>query len=277
MASNPKSTDISETPTESPLQVVTHQIVEAALGEIRTRYTKERYHNPEHTGMVVAEAVELGKNLESQYRLSEKERCLLQLAAAAHDVRYDKNPRLPGYDGENEKDSAGWIETHMRAHYPDIFNEADIQMVRTAVLATRARPHPSYNPETGWSAETTIQQNVGEGGSAPTHLIAQLLCDADLSGFGRPWDTYTDTMTGYYLELNPNGGTEKTWRAYLEFQNILLTNRRYFTQVARDRYGQNLLENIGKTTHILNHRDSFTTCFKDMERRAGTIPKNPEN
>jgi hypothetical protein len=248
------------------LSTATDQIVAQAIEEIRTMYQRERYHNVEHSTFVHTEAMILAEALPLEYKLTQKERALLMIVSATHDVRYDHNPRVATYNGENEKEAAAWVAEQMRAH-PETFDANDIDTAVYAILATRARPHPART-STGWEPTTTIQQNVGESGKPPLHIVAQLLCDADLAGLGSPWETQQDTMTGYYLELNPEGGTLETWREYLHLQQLLLQNRSYFTAVAQGRYGPHTLENMAKIQTILRNPSDLEQTYKKMLNRA---------
>lgn len=248
------------------LEAATEQIIADAQTEIGARYEREPYHNPPHSQFVEMEGAALAATLPPEYQLNRKEHCLLRLAASAHDVWYE-NPRYDGYDGKNERQSAAWLAAKMR-EYPEVFDENDITITTLAIMGTWARLHPSRQKDQPWAVETTIQQNVGENGQRPRHIIAQLLCDADLAGLGSPWETQWGTMTGYYLELNPTGGSLETWREYLQLQRLILKNRQYYTPAAQERYRQNLLENLGRVQAILGSQDELERTHQVALERA---------
>lgn len=253
------------------LEDIKEAIMAEALEEIRTLYSHERYHNPEHSALVHHNALRLAEALPPDQQLTLKEMALLELVATAHDVRYNHDPRHPDYHGQNEMEAAMWLVEKMQQH-PDIFDRTDCVIAHHAILSTYAKPMPGRRPD-GWSDETTIQQNSFIPRAAPDHLIGRLLCDADLSGLGSSWEIYNETSSGYYLELYPDGGTLNNWIDYLNLQQLLLENRVYYTGVAQEMYQENLRMNLLRTKSILADESLISSSHETILRLAANKKK----
>lgn len=130
-------------------------VARAGAGELDRRYAEShrRYHNGDHVTAVVRDSAVLAEQL----ALPARERAVLALAAAAHDVVYDGKP------GDDERRSADWAHDWLtRAGV----GEPDCLRVATLILATIAHNAPSAD------------------------LTALALLDADLAVLGADTATY---------------------------------------------------------------------------------------
>jgi predicted metal-dependent HD superfamily phosphohydrolase len=152
-----------------------------------------RYHAIQHTFEDVLPAAE---RLAELAGLSEEERLLLHTAALYHDIGY-----IEAYD-QNEAIAARIAqETLPRFGY----QPGQIGIIAQAILATRF-------PQ------------------SPKTYLESLLCDADLDTLGR--DDYFDTGRDLWQELKERG-RELSRREWHERQIKLLSEHRYFTEVAQ--------------------------------------------
>lgn len=147
-----------------------------AAADLEARYGQghRRYHGSSH----VLSALRSADDLAGELGLAERERALLTLAVAAHDVVYR------GVHGQDEADSAGWARDALAACGLD---PLDVEVVAAAVLAT-----------------------TGHTGAAGDPVLDCLL-DADLSILGAAPDVYAGYQAGVRAEYGHL--EEAAWRA----------------------------------------------------------------
>ena len=151
-------------------------VAHTAAAELAARYAEphRHYHNTTHVQAVIRDSAILAEDL----RLSEVERALLTLAAAAHDVIYDGQP------GDDERRSAAWARGWLARAGVDDTHGARVESL---VLATIAHSAP------------------------PEDRVALALLDADLAILGSDpatYDRYRTAVREEYAALD-----EETWRA----------------------------------------------------------------
>jgi predicted metal-dependent HD superfamily phosphohydrolase len=181
----------------------------ASEAELRTRYAEphRHYHNLEHIHAVIRDSTLLAQDL----GLSEVDRCLLTLAAAAHDVVYNGQP------GQDERDSATWARTHLlRAGLP----EPHATRVEALILATATHTAP------------------------PGDLLAATLLDADLAILATDpttYDRYRHAVRKEYAHLDA-----PTWRTgrTTVMRNLLTRQPLYTTPAAQTRWEANAKANL---------------------------------
>jgi hypothetical protein len=263
--------DTGEEDVEDSLLVISQRettlltIKEAAINEMETRYNQNSYHNKAHALLVQSEATKLSNMV--RIEISTVEQQITELAAAAHDVRLDKNPRDSDYNGQNERAAAAWLRKKMEA--TGIFPEEEIQLAEKAIWATYTKPLPLPDKSGEWPEETRLHQNQMRLEENPPHLVSQILCDADLASLGLEWSIYWTNMTGFYYELNPDGGTPENWRKYLVMQTRILQHK-YYTEAARERYEDNLSSNQMRVKHMIDKEleESFTLIKKHAPKNV---------
>ena len=189
-------------------------ICDRAFEKIQNDYAELPYHNLSHTELVLQSALQLAEDR----GLPESERELLTLAACAHDVIQDRNPLSSDYNADNEQKSGEWLVSQMKQH-PEAFGGNDLRRAPIIINATYVKHR-----------EDGLHQSAQSG-----HQLSELLCDADLSALGSPWDIYEKKMKAYYKELHPNG-TPEDWKNYLKLQVSILLQHHYYTKEAQERF-----------------------------------------
>ena len=162
------------------------------------------FHNSTHTAQVVQAAEEIS----SGFKLTSQERELLLIAAWFHDSGYDK-----GAD-DHEARSADYAASFMASHG---YKEDDIALVRNCILDTRLS-------------------------NQPRHLLAEILCDADLSHLGKA--TFWDLSARLRLEKTRTRGIILTELEWVDQEIRFLQSHSYHTPVAFELY------NSEKQNHI---------------------------
>lgn len=180
------------------------------------------YHNSAHTQSVV-DAVKLVANSAS---VDEHDRLLLLIAASFHDYIHlgDANP-------DNEHHSAEQAMIKMREY--TIFDDSDISRVKAMILSTKCT-----------SKYPMLVQSPSE-----YDVCAKILCDADLSSFGEPYNVFIKSADRYFEELYPNSSkNHEEYRKYLLAEIVILNNHRFWTTAATD-----LFPNTKSNARTLNN------------------------
>lgn len=200
------------------------ELTKHALSEIARKYdsgdSRRPYHNTTHTLHVIGDVNTLGRLA----KLHSAENQLLQVAAAFHDVVHNGDD-----DPTNERKSADYAVKCMKG-YP-VFSKAHIKVVQKAILATKCiQKYPK------------ITQSPGKD------YMSQLVCDADLASFGKPFDEFYESAMYYFEELY-GAGHESTdqYAKYIQAEIVLLGNHEFWTNEANT-----LFPNIA--TNIVNLR-----------------------
>ncbi len=154
------------------------------------------FHSLEHISNV-ADAV-LG--IAEGYDLTAKECEILQLAAWFHDVGYGE-----GHKGHEERSSRIARDFLEKENYDEI----SIQRVEQAILSTKRS-------------------------SAPTTLIDQILCDADVSHLGSL--LYWDQCGRLRQELAVTQGIIMSEKEWFDFELHFMQQHEYYTEVARNQF-----------------------------------------
>ncbi len=191
------------------------QLIQYALESIEQRFglaskSPKPYHNIEHTSF----AIDSAKSLAKCSHLPQRDSLLLTVAAAFHDFVHNGDS-----DPANEQLSAEEAEKKMREH--PVFTSTDINRVRRMILATNCT-----------AKYPKIIQSPTED-----DVCAKILCDADLSSFGKPYEEFMASASYYFDELYP--GVEKDsdqYKRYLEAEIVILSNHEFWTTEASDMF-----------------------------------------
>lgn len=206
------------------------QLIQYAIGSIEQRYGIESkspkpYHNIEHTSF----AIESARSLAESLHLPQRDSLLLTVAAAFHDFVHNGDS-----DPDNEQLSADEAEKKMKEH--PVFTSTDINRVRRMILATDCTAkYPKI-----------IQSPTKDD------VCAKILCDADLSSFGKPYEEFMTSASYYFEELHP--GVEKDsdqYKRYLEAEIVILSNHEFWTTEASNMF-PHTAENIQKLQTAVN-------------------------
>jgi predicted metal-dependent HD superfamily phosphohydrolase len=192
------------------------RVADDAAADLVARYAEphRRYHDGAHVRAVSRDSAELAGEL----RLPARERAVLAVAAAAHDVVYAGQP------GEDERRSAAWARAWLeRAGV----GEADVARVESLVLATVTHSAPSSD------------------------LTAWVLLDADLAILGaRPadYDRYRRAVREEYAAFD-----DEAWRVGRSAVLSGLAARAplYATAAAQRRWETVARANIGRELESL--------------------------
>lgn len=157
---------------------------------------KYAYHNWEHACDVVASAKELAQG----YELSREDWEILMLAAWFHDLGYDQ-----GRIGHEERSCAYARDFLEKNGYP----AENAARVMACIEATKM-PHE------------------------PQTLLAELLCDADLSHLGNK--TYWDRCSRVRLELAQTQNWVMSDQDWADFELAFITNHDYHTEMGKALY-----------------------------------------
>jgi len=169
------------------------------------QFSKEYvFHDFPHTQNVVEAALLIG----NQYKLSDKELEILQLAGWFHDTGYYKNPE------NHEQISSELAEAFLENKgYP----AEEIQMVKGCIMATRL-------PQ------------------SPERLLEEILCDADLSHLGN--EQYWDRCGRLRQEMLLARNVIMSEQEWVDFELDFLMRHRYHTDVARSLYNKRKRKHI---------------------------------
>ncbi|QES87277.1 Pycsar system effector family protein [Rhizosphaericola mali] len=163
------------------------------------------YHNVRHTEAVVDAAIEMGEF----YHLSDRERSLLQVAAWFHDIGYFSK----GSDN-HESEGANMVEKFLQSLEMPI---EDIEIVKGCIDATR------------------MPQN-------PHNLFEKIICDADLSHFGK--EDFYEKSKLLKNEIEQSKNIEISKKDWIIGTITLMSGHQYFTDYAKKNYGEQALKNI---------------------------------
>ena len=193
------------------------ELISIALKRIANEYDEggpnfRAYHNTTHTTNAIESAQKLSEVAQAKARITDREAALCMLAAAYHDVVHNGDA-----DPENEQLSADFASTMMQSYTE--FTHDDIKRVQHMILATKCtQKYPR------------IVQSP-----APHDYPAKLLCDADLSSFGKPFDDFLGSSLSFFRELYPDPDDSQLSR-FLDAQIQLLSNHTYWTSEATEAY-----------------------------------------
>ena len=162
------------------------------------------FHDLPHTHNTVEAALLIG----NQYKLSDKELEMLQLAAWFHDTGYYKDPE------NHEQISCEIAETFLESHnYP----AEDIQAVKGCIMATRLPQRPE-------------------------RLLEEILCDADLSHLGN--EQYWDRCGRLRQEMLLARNVIMSEQEWVDFELDFMMRHRYHTDIARSLYNKRKRKHI---------------------------------
>ena len=183
------------------------------------------YHNVEHTSSAARSA----RLLANAIGLSQRDSLLLTIAAAFHDFVHRGDSDL-----DNERLSADEADKKMR-EYP-VFTDTDIDRVRRMILATHCTAkYPKI-------VQSPTEEDV----------LAKILCDADLSSFGKPYEEFMKSSDYYFKELYPGVDKDSVqYKKYLEAEIVILGNHEFWTTEASDMFPHSA-KNIQKLQKVVS-------------------------
>lgn len=196
----------------TPLAPACEELIEHARREIMTLYSPDgpsprAYHNITHTDNVVADVHLLATNAS----LNSDDNALLRLAAAYHDLVHNGDG-----DPDNELHSANRAVADMTAY--GCFDQIHIDLVRTAILATKCSSKYPKIVQTPHKDDT----------------FSQLLCDADLASFGKPYIEFITGANCFFNELYPELDlADIQYQRFINAEITLLSNHTFWTEHAR--------------------------------------------
>ena len=162
------------------------------------------FHDFPHTQNVVEAALLIG----NQYKLTDKELEMLQLAAWFHDTGYYKDPE------EHEALSSEIAEDFLTGEgYP----VEDINIVKGCIMATKL-------PQ------------------SPERLLEEILCDADLSHLGN--EQYWDRCGRLRQEMGLARKVVMSEQEWVDFELDFMMRHRYHTDVARSLFNKRKRKHI---------------------------------
>ncbi|MCG8329357.1 MAG: DUF5706 domain-containing protein [Chitinophagales bacterium] len=162
------------------------------------------FHDFPHTQNVVEAAVLIG----NQYKLTDKELEILQLAAWFHDTGYYKDPE------NHEQMSCELAEAFLSERgYP----EENILQLKGCIMATRLPQRPE-------------------------RLLEEILCDADLSHLGN--EQYWDRCGRLRQEMLLARNVIMSEQEWVDFELDFMMRHRYHTDVARSLYNKRKRKHI---------------------------------
>lgn len=169
------------------------------------------FHNLKHTENVAKAALEIGE----ASGLSTEELEIAQIAAWFHDIGY-----TVAYKG-HEKESIKMAEEFLRKNN---YAEEKISEIASCIEATK------------------MPQN-------PQNLLAQIVCDADLSHLGKK--KYFKWSESLRRELSESDIQKKSKQDWLELNIAFLEEHKYFTDYAKQNFNDRKLKNIKETKKLI--------------------------
>jgi len=188
------------------------ELIDIAQKRIKQEYGEggpnyHAYHNTAHTQSAIDAAVALCERAS----IPPRESGLCRLAVAFHDVVHNGDSAP-----DNEQLSADFASTMMKTSR--LFTSKDIKHVEHVILATKCvQKYPKI-----------IQSPL------PHDYLAKLVCDADLSSFGKPYEDFYNSAIAFYVELYGNKENPVQLRKYLEVELTLLSNHTFWTKEAEE-------------------------------------------
>ena len=174
------------------------------------------YHNATHTYDVVKGAIEIGE----ETRLTEEEMEILILAAWFHDVGYSEV----------------------------ITNHEDVSAaIALSFLSEKGYPDEKAARVCGCIMATKMPQS-------PKTTVEQVLCDADLLHLAS--DTFFDRTELLHQELITACGMKISDKEWMEKNISFIQSHRYFTNYAREKYGDAKRNNLKKVGEMLSSMKS---------------------
>jgi predicted metal-dependent HD superfamily phosphohydrolase len=176
------------------------------------------YHNTEHTNDVMRAAEAIGHAAQLQGKITELDVELLILAACYHDAEHGM------HGSDNEHESIHIVTKKM--FDSGAFTEHEIAKIEALIKATIVLS----------STDGIIQ-------SATNDYATQILADADLSNFGKPFKEFWDRSKKYQLEYSKVPFEELNKAAQGKFitsQIKVLQKHTYYTPEANEIFGHKL-------------------------------------
>jgi uncharacterized protein len=172
------------------------------------------YHNLWHTREDVMPAAQ---RLAQTYRLRPRQRQLLAVAAAYHDIGFIRQ-----YDDHEQAGAEIAV-----ASLPQFgFGAEDIACIASLILATRVPAQPE-------------------------DLLQAIIADADLDVLGR--DDFYERGRALWAEVSTVRRVT-TWQSWLQEQQAFLGQHRYFTAAARSLRGEGKRRNIALLDDLLQQK-----------------------
>jgi predicted metal-dependent HD superfamily phosphohydrolase len=190
------------------------ELVSIARQQIASKYDPGKpdykaYHNSAHTTQVVEAAHILTELALQKRKITSREAQLCVLAAGFHDVIHEGDS-----EKDNEELSAEFVAALMK-NYKE-FTTQDVKHVRHMILATKcSQKYPKI-----------IQTPL------PHDYSSKLLCDADMSSFGKPFDEFYESALALFKELHTKEIVPSEMSRYLELEKTLLSNHSFWTEEA---------------------------------------------
>jgi predicted metal-dependent HD superfamily phosphohydrolase len=193
------------------------------------------YHNLQHTQRVVLSAVEIANH----FQLSERDYCLVLVAAWFHDTGYFTIPAT------HEQEGADLATTFLQQHGAAA---EDIAAVTGCILATKL-------PQ------------------SPQNLLEQIVCDADLYHLGT--DAFTDGNKLLRIEQEALRGEKISKDKWRENTIKLLEHHRYHTDYARLMLQDQQYKHLDKLRKKLAGNDTETAAITAAPLPASSNPDTP--
>jgi hypothetical protein len=206
--------------------------VKTAIEKIPIKIKGHDYHNRRHTELdVVGGFIELGSIAVKKDKISVEDFYIGLVAAATHDLFYDKD--LAG-TGENESRST--VEALKLMKKEKIFTKKDLSKVTELHRAT-------IFVEAG---KNGIVQSAVKG-----QYLEELITDIDTGGIGMKWPEAKNRIDNYYREVSSKEPSleDSDYIKFLEYQSVVLSGHSYKTSEARSKYGH--LESNVKNIRLL--------------------------
>jgi hypothetical protein len=208
-------------------------IVIEALENIPIKTPGLEYHNRRHSEDVVYGFLELGKKAVDYNRISIYNFYIGLIAAASHDLYYDKD--LAG-TGENEAKSTKETLKLMQKH--KVFTRADMEKVAKVHKATVFKR----------AGKEGIVQSAEKG-----NYLEELITDIDTGGIGMKWPNAKERIYDYYREIKEKepDETDPDYLKFLHFQVDVLSGHSYKTCEAQSKYSY-LSKNVEQIKKIID-------------------------
>lgn len=160
----------------------------------KTHYKKLAYHNLKHTESVAQKVTQIANH----YQLSDRDFFVVSTASWFHDTGYIED-HAPGHEERSIAIASGFLVKHQ-------VDEGDIAAIKECILATKM-------PQ------------------APTNLLGEIICDADLFHLGTDkFSKISKEVRKDIEEFNHHGISNYAWRE----KNIkFLEEHHYFTDYCR--------------------------------------------